>query len=95
MVEGADIGTPEVGIGVQDDARHEDHTIFFEQVLVFEEGVAHDLADGGAEGVRAQDFLECGAQDWAVGAKPCDIKASEWYALGSGASGHDSGDLLS
>lgn len=30
VVEGADIGTPEIGIGVHDHARHEDHTIFFE-----------------------------------------------------------------
>ena len=74
VIEGADIGTPEVGIGVHDHARHEDHTIFFEQVFVFQEGVAHDLADGSAEGVPAQDFLECGAQNWAVGAEPCDIK---------------------
>ena len=74
VVEGADIGTPEVGIGVQDDARHEDHTILFEQVLVFEDGVARDLTDSSAEGVPAQDFLESRAQDWAVGAKPCDIE---------------------
>ena len=61
VVEGADIGAPKVGIRVQDDAGHENHTVLFEQVFVFEEGVAHDLADGGAEGVPAQDFLECGA----------------------------------
>ncbi len=53
MVEGADIGAPEVGVGVQDDAGHEYHAVFLEQVFVFEEGVAHDLADGGAEGVPA------------------------------------------
>ena len=76
VVEGADIGAPEVGISVQDDARHEGHTIFFEQVFVFEEGIAHDLASGGAESVPAQDFWESRAQDWAVGAQPCDVETS-------------------
>ena len=82
MVEGGDGGAPESGVGVEDCAGHEDDGILFQEVLVFEEGVAHDLADGGAKGVRAEHFLECGAEDWTIGFQPRDIESAGDGAVG-------------
>ena len=61
MVEGGDIGAPDRGVIVNDDAGHDDHTAFSEEVSTFEERVTHNLADGGAHGMPSQDLLECGA----------------------------------
>ena len=89
MVEGRDIGAPDRGVGVDDDAGHDDDAILFEEVCVFEKGVAHDLADGGADGVASEYLLECGAQDGAIGLESCDVETPQQTALSSCACGHN------
>lgn len=95
MVEGGDIGALDGGVGIDDDARHEDHATFFEEVSVFKKGVAHDLTDRGADRVVSEDLLECRTQDGAVGPESCDVETSHQRAVSSMARGHDLGDFPS
>ena len=93
MVEGGDIRAPDRGVGVNDDAGHEDDTAFLEEVFVFEEGVTHDLTDGGANRVAPENLLKRGTQDGAIGLESCDVEASRRSTLSGIDRGHDLGDF--
>lgn len=95
MVEGGDIGAPDGCVGVDDDAGHEDHAAFFEEVCVFEQGVTHHLTDGGADRVASEDLLECGAQDRAVGLQSCNVETSHQRAVNGIARSHGLGNFPS
>ena len=59
-VEVCSVGTPDRGVGVDDERGHLDDGVFFQEVVIVEDGVFHYFSDGGVEGVDAEDFLEMG-----------------------------------
>lgn len=78
VVEVVDVGTPVLGIVVDDDVRHEDGAIFFEEVFVVENCVLHYLPHGSSERFVTKDFLEGGYECWTLTFQICNVKTSQY-----------------
>ena len=74
-VEGFGVGPEERGVVVDGGAGHLHDGVFSEEVLVRDEGVGEDFADGGVGRSEAHGFLVDGDEEGAVGAEFGDVDA--------------------
>lgn len=74
-IESLGIGAEEGGVVVDGGAGHLHDAIFGEEVLVADDGVGEDFADGGVGGIETHGFLIDGDEEGALGAQFGDVDA--------------------